>query len=495
MNLSALLILTLIVIMPHRMNAQERHYHPFIEEGKEWTVIRKSSADTEMSETRNYFFEGDTIIRGIPCKRLMRRTIYADGHERLEMAAPIYEEGMRVMFFEKGDNQDDAYASPPAILYDFGMSDGSRELLTVPDNSYFQTPNSIVNLSNHLSSECECKEVANISIRDRELTCICSWDEWNMNSARYNYHLEGIGSTFAPDFNILTDDPAIEFKLIECRIGDRIIYTADNDPKAIIDSLAAVNEDIEGLSYQPFLEDGKCWIVNKYNYWIGGPIQSQQTYFLDGDTIIAGLDCKKLKCIEENYSENTLRTWSAGSLYEQDQQVYCLSEGSTRPVLLYDFRARRGDIIGFKNEEGQNNDYQIWDAVIWTEGEIPLRAQKAAHISDRDGLLEWALYWPTTFWIEGIGTLTSPIANLSSGTTGDLRQLVYCGIGNKVLYRTSNYSSIGELPHSFFRREDVGSSILYDLSGRRINNGKWTMDNGQLPRGVYIRDGKKVAVK
>ena len=33
----------------------------------------------------------------------------------------------------------------------------------------------------------------------------------------------------------------------------------------------------------------------------------------------------------------------------------------------------------------------------------------------------------------------------------------------------------------------------YDLSGRQIGNGKWTMDN--VPRGVYVRDGKKVMVK
>ena len=35
----------------------------------------------------------------------------------------------------------------------------------------------------------------------------------------------------------------------------------------------------------------------------------------------------------------------------------------------------------------------------------------------------------------------------------------------------------------------------YDLSGRRIGDGQWKMDNGQLPRGVYIRDGQKVLVK
>ena len=34
---------------------------------------------------------------------------------------------------------------------------------------------------------------------------------------------------------------------------------------------------------------------------------------------------------------------------------------------------------------------------------------------------------------------------------------------------------------------------FFDLSGRQIGNGQWTMDN--VPRGVYVRDGKKVAVR
>ena len=39
------------------------------------------------------------------------------------------------------------------------------------------------------------------------------------------------------------------------------------------------------------------------------------------------------------------------------------------------------------------------------------------------------------------------------------------------------------------------NGIWYDLSGRRIGDGQWKMENGQLPRGVYIRDGKKVLMK
>ena len=35
----------------------------------------------------------------------------------------------------------------------------------------------------------------------------------------------------------------------------------------------------------------------------------------------------------------------------------------------------------------------------------------------------------------------------------------------------------------------------YDLGGRRIDNGKWKMNNGLLPKGIYIFNGRKVLIK
>ena len=32
---------------------------------------------------------------------------------------------------------------------------------------------------------------------------------------------------------------------------------------------------------------------------------------------------------------------------------------------------------------------------------------------------------------------------------------------------------------------------LFDLAGRQIGNGQWTMNNGQLPKGIYIENGRK----
>ena len=50
--------------------------------------------------------------------------------------------------------------------------------------------------------------------------------------------------------------------------------------------------------------------------------------------------------------------------------------------------------------------------------------------------------------------------------------------------------AIREIPMASKTKEGV-----YDLMGRKVINGSWLMDNDQLPKGVYIIDGKKVMVK
>ena len=51
----------------------------------------------------------------------------------------------------------------------------------------------------------------------------------------------------------------------------------------------------------------------------------------------------------------------------------------------------------------------------------------------------------------------------------------------------------GNIEHSALNIEH-SDGATYDLSGRKVN-GQWSMVNGQLPKGIYIKDGKKVTVK
>jgi hypothetical protein len=39
---------------------------------------------------------------------------------------------------------------------------------------------------------------------------------------------------------------------------------------------------------------------------------------------------------------------------------------------------------------------------------------------------------------------------------------------------------------------DESEKVVYDLQGRKVNNGQWMMDNGQLKNAIYIINNKKV---
>ena len=102
---------------------------------------------------------------------------------------------------------------------------------------------------------------------------------------------------------------------------------------------------------------------------------------------------------------------------------------------------------------------------------------------------------------------------------GDKESLLFLGAENKLFYAT-------ELPadmkgfRAYFQlkgyatgavevRMELGTETsvrsidngqptmdsIYDLSGRRIANGQWSMVNGQLKKGVYVKSGRKVIVK
>ena len=56
-------------------------------------------------------------------------------------------------------------------------------------------------------------------------------------------------------------------------------------------------------------------------------------------------------------------------------------------------------------------------------------------------------------------------------------------------YVNESPDGIGEINHGGLAIDDDGA--VYDLSGRQVFNGQWTMGNGQLRKGIYIKNGKK----
>ena len=86
--------------------------------------------------------------------------------------------------------------------------------------------------------------------------------------------------------------------------------------------------------------------------------------------------------------------------------------------------------------------------------------------------------------------------NTYGGQTKDIAVTnVIRNTDNGTITLTLNPESTGVLtPKGLTPALSQGERAWYTLDGRCIANGQWKMDNGQLPKGVYIHNGKKVII-
>ena len=103
--------------------------------------------------------------------------------------------------------------------------------------------------------------------------------------------------------------------------------------------------------------------------------------------------------------------------------------------------------------------------------------------------------YPQT-WIEGIGSRLSPDMNIF-GKSETYPVMSKCIVGNAVLCRwwTDDLTSIHDLYSPEMVNGISSNGQWYDLSGRRLSVSSAGSVPSVLPKGVYIRDGRKVAIE
>ena len=252
--------------------------------------------------------------------------------------------------------------------------------------------------------------------------------------------------------------------------------------------------------YRPFIEDGKEWITgqlvsserNKNIY-----SEISRIYF-DGDTLVGGYLCKRWMKQSTHLleSENSVSSTLIAPIFEENRQVFFFYPNETIPRLLYDFRdqneKQRIEVYSIYDDTHQPHTFvrsactKDYDSDHYP---LPTRWYAVNPIDDHEG------FNPQT-WIEGVGSKMSPDFNIF-GKSETYPVMSKCIAGNAVLchWWTDDLTSIHDLSAPEMVNGQSSNGKWYDLTGRRIGDGQWKMDNGQLPRGVYIRDGKKVLVK
>ena len=212
------------------------------------------------------------------------------------------------------------------------------------------------------------------------------------------------------------------------------------------------------MSYRPFIEEGKVWMVGNTTDISDGIVKWVKYYYFDGDTIIDGKTCKQMMCQQyvspdhPDYASivqvSSYPLKYVGAWYEEDKKVYMYNE-INQLKMMYDFSLNANDTLLFDNypyvigpkQTGSLNGFKgIYRDIMWR--------------GDEDS------YYCTT-WLEGVGGIDGPTVNIYYGKEGHALFLMACVVNDEVLYFNDEY-------------EDGATPA--DIAGARKNRFDFTTD-------------------
>lgn len=401
----------------------------FVENGKEWQArlyvpYYNDNLGISYKFPYNFVMEGDTLIGAKACKKLY---VYERGDRRTtEYLEAVYEEGQKVYFVPKGSEEG-------LLMYDFGAKDGeivtvySSPVLTPFDKSYKAVPipmrvlreeermvNSIRRHCLLVVGEDNYQSMVDDAIAEDVEQALAPYTGW---------WIEGIGTERGPLENWAVGMMGSSLTLCVCTVGTDTLYydgTYDEQTKRML------------------VDDGKRWNCLCDRASAGAPEEynEEYSYFVDGDTLINGMPCKKIYY----ESKDGGSCYYYGAVYEAKSKVYYFPKGEEREVLLYDFTCQPGDRLVANGQEIYIKDVteEIYHGVsrkcvVW----------RPVWDWVTDEMLEWG---PFATWIEGIGSTKDLF--FYQPLDGNYNRLISCEQNGKILY--------GEEP---------AKPSLYDLDG------------------------------
>ena len=187
------------------------------------------------------------------------------------------------------------------------------------------------------------------------------------------------------------------------------------------------------MAYRPFVEEGKVWKVGHGGS--GNPVQVVEYYYFDGDTIINEKTCKQMmrqrfvSPEHPDYSQSPSVSYE-GAWYEEGQKVYYYNARNKQFRLWYDFSVGANDTIQIKGY----NRY-----VIGPKQTGGLKGFKGVYrdVTQIIGGEGQGIY--NTTWLEGVGGIDGPMANVYYGKEGHPLFLMECFVGDEVIYLNDDY--------------------------------------------------------
>ena len=221
--------------------------------------------------------------------------------------------------------------------------------------------------------------------------------------------------------------------------------------------------------HEPIAMDGKAWYIReKIVHYID--YSSDVYMWIAGDTIVDDIYCKKLYI-------HTKQLWEGG---EESLEVrYCHQDGEKyyqNGDLMYDFSLEVGDEFATYVDNEEN---KLLYTVVGVGDTVLLDGLSRKYLVMAPSYEGVVIPGYTDIWVEGIGSLTQGIAqNDFYWSGGVITELQSCSYNGQCIYK-KNDTHIHNVPCKVF-------TPYYDLQGRKV---------AHPTRGIYIKDGKKVAIK
>lgn len=216
--------------------------------------------------------------------------------------------------------------------------------------------------------------------------------------------------------------------------------------------------------YPSIFHEGRTWVF----LHLGGDGYSYSTVEVSGDTIIGGIECKKLHYYDEDGQE-----YDTGGGYETGGKVYVstginLAGSDSKFRLVMDFSLQKGDeFYGYKGEK----------CTVYSDDTIEVCGIKRRRLTIRSGL--------GGYWVEGIGCscgyseMNPPLLN-----DGSLNYYIYeCYDNGELVFKMSDFDSPIVTGIETVDAGTNADGAIYDVEGRRVK----APEKGK----IYIRNGKK----
>ena len=438
------LISILMALFAISANAQ-KEYDSFLKEGKVWKIELEIVTSTKYYYDRLITLHGDTLIDGIPFKRM-----YEKKWLRGEESEPTEWKRTRQFFGEKDGKLYSRYESSeaPTMVQDFSLNIGGEFVKYETGDVYV-----VKNIADRILYRSDDK---------RSRRCFFLFDKSCEEELFYSdTWIEGIGSI---QYGLMDYGYGTNPRLLRCEDNGVCIYNAeemtDKDPST-------------QTTFESLLEEGKSW---KMEYKCAFPPDYETQYdnkefTLQGDTIINDMHFKKAQDFWIGQKNGVVYQYTV----DDDYGKQCL------PIM--DFSLKVGDEF----EVCLKDNINILD-------ERKLKPEKFKVIgvcdtiiaSSTDKQLRRCVYVQSLqtreldCWVEGIGSLNYGIIGRKKYQYDSFKRLLQCSQGTEKLY-TSDITVDIKAPQV---HKVSKTNLLFDLQGRPVKDAP--------KHGIYVKDGRKV---